>query len=64
MAGKCLSRIVAELFDPLAQDVLMNVEVPRRLLNTEVTLTYGSNRLELELPRKTPPPHTPPPVSS
>lgn len=60
----CLARVVAELLDPLAQNILMHIEIARRLRYRHASLTHKPNRLNLELPCELSSSHTPPPASS
>jgi hypothetical protein len=55
-------RIGAELFHPLPQHILMNVQIACRLPNSNTALPHQLDSFKLELPRKLPSLHDPPPV--
>ena len=63
MAGEGLSRVGAELLDPSAQHILMNVQVSGSPCRRYPALPDELHRLDLELSTKLPSPHDLPPLN-
>jgi hypothetical protein len=61
--GKSLLRIASQLPHPFAQNVLVHVEITCRLSRRNTALPDRPNRSNLELSRKLPSLHVPPPAS-
>src|SRR3984957_6053595 len=64
LARKCLLRIVSKRLNPAAQLGLMYAQVFRRLRVRHAAFLDQAYRLELELSRKLPSLHDPPPAPS
>src|SRR4051812_43006654 len=64
VAWKGLLWIVGELLHPVAQLRRVNVQVLRRLRIRYASILNQAHRLKLELPRKLPSLHDPPPAPS
>jgi hypothetical protein len=58
-----LHRISAKFLDPFAQDVLMNIQIPRRLRDTDAAIPHQFHCLKLELAAELPSFHSFAPVS-
>jgi len=63
MAGKCLHWIGAELLHPLAQNILVNVQVAAGLHHLHPAFADQLDRFDLELATELPSLHCPPPAS-
>jgi hypothetical protein len=61
---KRFQRIGSEVLHPLADDVLVHVEIASRLRDADTPVSNQTYRLNLELFGKTPPSHDVPPASS
>src|SRR6476619_5411289 len=56
-------RLRSKLLHPFAQHVLVDIEVPCRLVSADTAVTNEPNRLDLELSTELPSLHRPPPAS-
>src|ERR1700685_2624961 len=61
VAGKRLLRIRAKFLHPFAKNVLVDVDVSRRLRHAYASLTHQADRLDLELSTELSPLHPAPP---
>jgi hypothetical protein len=63
MSGKRLPWIGGKLLHPFAKDILVNIQIARRLSYAHTAFPDQPNRLDLELTPKPSSLHMPPPAS-